>query len=422
MGEYENPAPSRNDQLTILDLVGVLVRRKWLIIGITVVIAGVFLAFLIVTSRLPTTSLYNLYPDQFTATARILIQDTTQGSSVNSLLNQSGLGALSGLLGGTAAGGATSSDLAMALLASNTVRDAIAREFEFVSRYNITITPKTKARRMIAGATKAKYDEKTGILDVSYTDINSDFASQVVNRMVDLLQGEFHRLTLDKVTTKRQYLEETIAVKERETEDASNALIAFQRKYGVIDLTAQAQQNIQTVAQLQSQIYTKQVELELQRRYLPETDSRIVQARDQIEELGKLVNALKEGSSDFSTGTVSQKQLQTLSLQYLDLQRELQILQGVLGTLKQQLESTKIEEMNTSQTFLVIEKAEVPEQKSVPARRMSAIVATLVAFIIGIFVAFVVEYVASARRDPVEAEKLASIRAGLYLRRRNSRK
>jgi uncharacterized protein involved in exopolysaccharide biosynthesis len=414
---------TRDDTISLLDLLAVIARRKWLIVGMTVVIAALTLAFLVAMMIIPSGSRWNLLPVLYKPTAKILLQEASKGSSLSSMLNQSGLGALSSLMGAGASGGGTSADLAKALLASNAIKDTIAREFDFATLLNLksSKTPKTSARTAIDEATEQKYDAKSGILEVGYKDIDPVRATNIVNRMVDLLDGEFSRLSLDKAGAKRKYLDESVAALEIETRRVSDQLIAFQVEHGIIDFSSQASESTRAIAQVQSQVITKQVELDLQSKYLPESDSRIVKLKAELEGLRRLLSGMKEGGSDFDTGMVPQKLLPGLSAQYLTLKRDLEIQQTTLSLLKQQLEMAKLEEMDTSRTFQVLERAEVPEVRFSPSRAKTAVIATIAGFFMAVLTAFVVEYFSRAGKDPVEAGKLEAIRSMFSLRRRAPR-
>ncbi len=303
-----DPTRTHDDTISLLDLIAVIARRKWLIVAITGGVAVATVALILVMMVVPSTSPWNVLPIRFEPTAKILVEDPTKSSSLSSLMGQSGLGALSGLVGGSG-GKATSAELAKALLASNGLRDAVIEEFGFRQRLDLerSQAPRMSARLAIGRATRAEFDEKTGILTVGFSDWDADLATRVVNRMVDLLDAEFMRLTVDKAGAKREYLEKSIAALETEAKKASDSLIAFQTRYGIVDFSAQASENTKAVVQLQSQITTKQMELDLQKKYLPESDSRIVKLKAERAGLQKLMTDLREGGGEYNSSQVSQK-------------------------------------------------------------------------------------------------------------------
>jgi capsule polysaccharide export protein KpsE/RkpR len=422
-GDYRLREASRDDAVSFLDILAVVAKRKWLIILLTGIIAVLTLAFLLLTAKLPPDSAWNLLPNKFKPTVKILLQDSTPSSSLSSALNQSGLGALSGLLGGAGVSGTTTTaDLAKALLESTTIEDGVIEKFRFIERYRITSNPKTTARSIFETALKTEYNEKSGILEIGFEDIDPVFATDVINDTGARLQDEIKRLTLDKVTEKRKYLETTVEKAEQEAADTARRLIAFQGKYGIYDLSAQNQATVNAVAGFQSQLVAKQMELDLQRKYVPETDTRIVLLKDQIAQLQKQIDEMKSGGADLAPGTVPLNRMAQLSLEFLAIQEDLQTQKAILGVLKPQYETAKLEEMDTSQTFQVIEKAEVPEVRSAPSRSKIAIIATIAGGFLAVLIAFIAEYFQRAANDPVEAEKLAAIRSSLALRKGSRRR
>jgi capsule polysaccharide export protein KpsE/RkpR len=414
---------TRDDTISLLDLLAVLARRKWLIVGMTGIIALLTVAFLVAMMIIPSSSRWNYLPVVYKPTAKILLQDASKGSSLSSILNQSGLGALSSLVGVGVGGGGTSADLAKALLASNSIKDTIAREFDFATLLELknSKAPKTTVRKAIETATVQKYDSKSGILELGYKDIDPVRATEIINRMVDLLDGEFSRLTLDKVASKRKYLEESVAALERETRKVSDQLIAFQVKHGIIDFSTKAEESTKALAQVQSDVITKQLELDLQRKYVPESDSRVVKLKAELEGMRRRLEEMRVGGNGFDTGMVPQNLLPGLSAQYLTLKRDLEIQQTTLGLLKQQLEMAKLEEMDTSRTFQILERAEVPEVRFSPSRTKTALIAAVAGFFLAVLTAFIVEYFSRAAKDPVESAKLEAIRSMFSLRRRAPR-
>ncbi len=182
-----------DDTISLLDLIAVVVRRRWLIIIFTAIVCLVTLAVLVSTIKLPPTSKWNLLPTKFKPTVKILVQDSSASSSLSSVLNQSGLSALSGLIGTSSlTGRSTSADLAQALLKSKIIEDGVADRFDFVQRYAIKEFPKTTSRKIFENGLKVKYDDKSGILEIGYEDIDRVFATDVINDVADRLAERVH--------------------------------------------------------------------------------------------------------------------------------------------------------------------------------------------------------------------------------------
>jgi tyrosine-protein kinase Etk/Wzc len=157
-------------------------------------------------------------------------------------------------------------------------------------------------------------------------------------------------------------------------------------------------------------LFSKQIDIKLQREYLPESDPRIVRLKNEIEFMRKAVDDLKKGSTEFSNDAFAAGELPDLITEYVGLSRDAQIQTAILTLLAQQLETAKLEAMGTNQSFQIIEKAEIPEVRFKPGRSKIAVVACITAFFASMIAAFIVEFIQKAKQDPVEGEKLLAIK------------
>jgi uncharacterized protein involved in exopolysaccharide biosynthesis len=399
------------DTISLLDLLGVLVKRRRLILFTTLFAAVFIVLFSIYTLKVPATSPANPMPNVYSPTVEVLIQDQGSSNSLSSILSGSGGSTLANLLGSSVSGAtSTSSDLAQALLTENTILDQVVKDFNIIQKYHIEKYPLTSSRKLIKNNLKTKYDAKTGILSVSYTDTDPVFATKVVNEIVDLLQQRFRALTMEKVIKKKNFLGERAKEIASDLKKAENAIIAFQKKYGIVDLGAQTAQSAQQLASYQSQLY----QLELQKQnlllYNKPDSATVVRKQNEIDQLRKFINELEGGFRVYSAQTIPADQLVQLGVDYQNLQMNVTLQSTLYKTVREQFEASKIEELSPSQTLQIIEHAEVPELKSGPSRGIISIIVTISAFFLAVFTAFIMEYFDKAGQDPIEAQKLEAIR------------
>ena len=81
-----------------------------------------------------------------------------------------------------------------------------------------------------------------------------------------------------------------------------------------------------------------------------------------------------------------------LQLEQQRLSREVTVLTGVFTTLKQQLETTKIEEVKESDYVIVLDPPEVPLSRSGPRKKQMVILAGVFGLGIGILLGFFREF------------------------------
>ncbi|MEJ2664389.1 MAG: hypothetical protein P8107_10175, partial [Spirochaetia bacterium] len=240
------------------------------------------------------------------------------------------------------------------------------------------------------------------VLTLSYTDTDKVFATRVLEKCTELVNEEFKNITLEKVRTKKKYLEDTVQMIQKDSSTAQQKLIDFQSQYGA-DLKSLAQQQTKYIAQLQAEIYKQ--ELLIRSLYLPESDPQVIQLRDQIRQKKRLINELKSGGGSFSKAPVPLSEIPDLERQYAQLSMEVKIQSELYSMMRKELEKSKIEEADTMPVFQLLDDYEVPLVKDGPKRAIVCIVFTLGAFVISILLAFIFEYFKGVKNHPEENEK-----------------
>jgi uncharacterized protein involved in exopolysaccharide biosynthesis len=98
-----------------------------------------------------------------------------------------------------------------------------------------------------------------------------------------------------------------------------------------------------------------------------------------------------------------------LQLEQQRLGREVAVLTGVFTTLKQQLETTKIEEVKESDYVVVLDPPEIPLQRSKPNKRLMVILAGILGIVLGVVISFVREFAANSEKE--EKDKMSEAKA-----------
>jgi uncharacterized protein involved in exopolysaccharide biosynthesis len=112
---------------------------------------------------------------------------------------------------GVSGTGATHSQLAVYLAGTNTLLDMVVDEFDMISRYKIEKSPRAQSRKKLKDLLTAKYDDKSGVFSISFTDTDPVFAQSVVNFCVAYMERRFNELGVDKNKIEKENLELNIA-------------------------------------------------------------------------------------------------------------------------------------------------------------------------------------------------------------------
>lgn len=229
MSELEQKIET-DDEISLIDLASVLWKRKKMII-IIVVSAMVFIVALSVVSLLLPSD-KSFLPNEYTPRSLMLINDSkSSGGALSSMLSSSGMSGLASLAGISASGGQTYSSLAVYLVKTNTFLDTVIEKFNLVERYEIEKYPKAATREALRELLLAEFDDESGVFSISFTDIDPQFAQEVVNFSVEYMENMFEELGVDKNKLQKQNLEinlkntlQEIQTLERETQTLGHTI------------------------------------------------------------------------------------------------------------------------------------------------------------------------------------------------------
>lgn len=364
--------PVEEDEINLLELVRVIVRRKRTIITLCAVAALLSVAYSLIL------------PNIYTATARILPPQKEAGGGLSALLSQAG--GLASLAGGMGLGGG--SDLYIGILKSRSVADAVIKRLDLLKEYKAR-TP-DEARMALAAAVKVQAG-KDGIISVSSDNKDPQKAALLVNTMVEELGRRSVQLNLSKAGTERVFLEKRLDLVKVDLKKAEEDLRRFSEQNKAIKVDEQAAASIQGIAQLKAEIVTKEVQLESMRSFQTDESPEIKALRAGIARLKGQLGTMA-GSGRSSDAILSMGSVPNLGLEYARLMRELKIQETIFEQLTKQYEVTKLNEAKDSSSLQVLDEAVAPAQKSKPKRSLIVILSTVTAFFVSIFLVFIQEY------------------------------
>lgn len=205
MNEEIQSQNTTDDEISLIDLFAVLLHYKLLII-ITTVAAMIFAVTISVISlKLPAEK--SFLPNEYTPKALLLINDTTGGGVGSSM---SSLASLAGINLSSSGGRISYSSLATYLAGTDSFLDSIVDEFNLINKWKIEKHVRTESRKVLKKKLVASFDEDSGVFSISFTDIDPNFACEVVEYAVSYMEKRFRELGVDKNEIKKENLEKNI--------------------------------------------------------------------------------------------------------------------------------------------------------------------------------------------------------------------
>ena len=373
------------DEINLLDYWRVLVKRK-LLIGI--IVGAAFVVSIIYSLTLPPiyASTASIFPPQ-------------QEGSMSGIASQlsGGLGALAGGFLGVSA----PVDQWMAILKSETIKDAIIKRFDLIKVFNVNTMD--DARNAISGMIKVSRANE-GIISITVEDKDPQRAATLANAIVE----ELDRINKGIVTTSgrrmRVFVEERLKGAKSELRTSEETIKGFQERNRAIKLDDQSRAVIEAMGTVKGQLMAKEVELQTLLSYATPNNPQAEILSTQVKELRERLRELEEGKTN--PDNPSQKNIfipttmiPDLSLQYARLLRDAKVQQTLYELLTQQYEIARIQEAKDTATVQVLDDAKVPERKVKPKKRQIIMLTTITAAFFGVFVAFFMEYISRVKRE-----------------------
>ncbi|GAB4283507.1 MAG: Wzz/FepE/Etk N-terminal domain-containing protein [Candidatus Rifleibacteriota bacterium] len=374
------------DEIDLFELFRVLVKHWKLVIVFPFVIALI-------------TAIYSLMlPNYYKANATIFVHSS--GGKMSSLLNAL---PLAGMLGSIGEGG--SAEYLMAYLKSRTMSDRI------ISRFGIATNPAIVGEKPDPDI---KYDEvlelfekivsvdedKDGLITISVETMSPELSAEIASAYIENL-ANFAR---GPQKEKRIFIEKQLEKISKELEMAENEFKDFQDSKKLYSMEQQASALIEKLAKLESEKVEAGIALKMQQSMLKTSGNvpELVKLEGQkVSEEAKIA-ALDKEIRETEKGLSS---VPALSLEFVRLQRNLKVKAKVFEVLTEQYEMAKIAEAEEGSQFEVIDRPRPPEVKSKPRRAIMVILAGLSSGVLGVFAAFLVEFIRRRKEQEIQEAK-----------------
>jgi tyrosine-protein kinase Etk/Wzc len=384
------------EEISLLDLLIVFVRNRWLIIKVTlgVAILGLITAFLL--------------PTRYTATTSIL--PPQQGSSAGSaLMAQLGsLGSVASLAGGGLGGLKNPNDLQVALMKSRTIEDAMLDRFHLVQLYDLKY--RSDARKKLEKVVDIDSGSKDGLIRVSVTDRDPRRAADMANGYVEEFKKRTATLAVTEASQRRLFFEQQLVQAKDNLATAEEELKKTEQKTGLIQLDSQARATIELIAGLRAQIAAKEVQISGMRSFATGENPELQIAQQELAGLQSQAEKMGASSEGATNALVPRGNMQEAGLEYVRKLRDVKYYETVFNLIARQYEVAKVDEAREGALIQVVDRAVVPDKRSSPMRTLIVLGSTVFGLIIGIFWALSSEGLTRLSNNPAERSRLEELK------------
>jgi uncharacterized protein involved in exopolysaccharide biosynthesis len=384
---------SDEDETSLLDLLIVLAKHKFLVLGLPAAAAAISLVVSL------------LLPNYYTATTKILPPQQTQATS--SVLAQ--LGSLAGLAGVAGAPSLKNpNDLYVGMLKSRTVADNLIQRFDLNKLYDEQYQSLTRKRLEKETVITAGKD---GIITVQVDDKDPKRAAELANGYVDELFKLTKVLAVTEASQRRLFFERQLELaKDNLARSEASTRLALQ-KGGLVLVEGQGRVMAETSARLRAEITVKEIQIGAMRMFASDQNPELQRTQQQLEVLRRELSRI-EGTS--GTRTAVQDDVNVKGIDNLRLLREMKYNEVTYELLAKQYELAKIDEAKDSAIIQVMDRAIEPDRKSKPVRSRIVLLSTLVIGLLAVLSAFVME--ATTKNNSRNADRWQMLRRHIGLR------
>jgi tyrosine-protein kinase Etk/Wzc len=392
------PAPHEaagpDDEISVLDLLIVLAKHKWLMAGLPL-FAGILAA--VVSMNM--TEIY-------TGSAKLLPPQQPQ-STAGALLSQ--IGSLGSLATG-ALGMKSASDTYVGMLKSRTLADALVDRFKLMEAYGAE--RRSDARAMLGGASQITVG-KDGLISVEVNDPDPKRAAALANGYVEELEKLSGVLAVTEAGQRRLFFERQLGQAKENLLKAEMAARSALEQGGLAAVDAQGRSLLQMSAMLRARVSAKEVELNSMRGFATEQNPQFNKVQQELvalrAELAKL-----EGGGEATAGARGGRDK---GIRNVSLLREVRYQEVLFELLARQYELAKVDEAREGAVIQLLDKAIEPDRRSSPKRSLIVLTSMAVAVFVAAILAFLFEWVERARRSPEDSRRLAQLSRYAALRR-----
>ena len=225
------------------------------------------------------------------------------------------------------------------------------------------------------------YDEKSGILHISFLHVNPKKAQEIVEFLVARVGYEINEFNRIKAQKQLKFVESEYKKSKVKMDKAGQKVEAYQNKHLLIDPTAEATSKGTVIAELEAQLTQKKLLYATKKRYLNSGNFELISLKNQIKELKISIKNAKKKLTGNEKG-----RLNKIVFAYEQLKMQFKFATEVYKNALLQLETTKVEVAKNDKTLSIIIKPDLPDGYTYPDKpRVFITILILTLLLYGIF-------------------------------------
>jgi capsule polysaccharide export protein KpsE/RkpR len=336
-------------------------------------------------------------PRWYRAVLTVVPAKSQKGGGFSAMLG----GELAGLASGLADSAGIGGDVQRiaAVLQSNDVSDTAIARFSLQKRYSAKY--RESAREALWKHCEVKALPKPSLVQLSCEDKDPRFVQELLEFFAEYGNQVFRRVGVSSATEQVRFLEKRVGELRVQADESAAKVREFQEQYQIIDLETQTKAVVGSMASLNSQRISKQLELDYARTFSSGDEASLKQLESQISVVDRKLKAMEEdpdvpanpdrrpSSRRATTGMFpAALTVPKLRAQYEALYRDRKVAESTLVFALERLEAARADEARETSTFLVLDPPALPTRPIWPKRSFIVLGATMFGLAVGLALAW----------------------------------
>lgn len=400
--EETTPGPSLTDLARLA--IGAVSRRRKTVLRTFAVIFGAFVAYAL------------LAPKTYTSSATVMSQTDSTLSSLSMATAPAGAVSLPAALG---VGGSNLDYKLLNILRSRDLAEDVILSTGWLTRFyrhhwNAAdgawdegfVPDLEKAQRVFRKTVlSVAHDELNQVIVFDVNERDPETSHRIAESVLVQLQRALSEKSASSSTRMRAFLEERLAQIKTELKDAEAKLAEFQVSTQVYMPDAQVREALDLVTTLEAEKTSAEIQKGVLEKYASPGGAKVKAVLDKIDAINAKLKAIRTGEGvDASTRLIpALEQAPELTRRFLELQRQVLVLDKLLGLLTTEYELAKVTELKDDLSFVVIDAPKEPVRKSRPQRLFVLVAGMVTALALAFVAALVREYADRVRAFVLDA-------------------
>jgi len=270
-------------------------------------------------------------------------------------------------------------DMYLGLISSRTVADDVIEHQHLADYFHTTKPSELRARLMRMAKISVDKDQ---FVTVTVRAKEPETAMRVANEFPAALYRLNHDVAEAQAVHRWQYFEGPLEQEKDKLTRAEEELKQAQQKTGMVAPDTQVRVGVTAIADLRQQIAAHQAQLAALETGSTGANPRVIELKSQIASLSGEVHRMEAQNGGTGAGPAK---LPELTLEVERAEREVKYHETLFEILSKQYENARVEESYSPPVELV-DKAVLPDQKSWPPRKLSALLGLLLGGFLAVLV------------------------------------